>query len=183
MYEELEVSQTANADAANLYGMEFTYDQSFTFLPPPFNGLGLTANFALIDSKVSLPNRPDEDLPLFRQASNVYNLVLYYQKRGLELRFATSHRSAYLTQAASIFSYEDEIAAGANVREFDRYTSPRTTYDITASYTFLKKKMRILGQVRNLTNEPEQGYQGNESRYDRHDLTGRSFFLGLSLNL
>ncbi|MEX1239561.1 MAG: TonB-dependent receptor [Cyclobacteriaceae bacterium] len=183
MYEELEVSQTANADAANLYGMEFTYDQSFTFLPPPFNGLGLTANFALIDSKVSLPNRPDEDLPLFRQASNVYNLVLYYQKRGLELRFATSHRSAYLTQAASIFSYEDEIAAGVNVSEFDRYTSPRTTYDITASYTFLKKKMRILGQVRNLTNEPEQGYQGNESRYDRHDLTGRSFFLGLSLNL
>jgi len=183
MYEELEVSQTANADAAKLYGMEFTYDQAFTFLPAPFNGLGLTANFALINSKVSLPNRPDEDLPLFRQASNVYNLVLYYQKRGLELRLATSHRSAYLTEAASIFSYEDEIAAGVNVSEFDRYTAPRTTYDITASYTFMKKKMRILGQVRNLTNEPEQGYQGNPNRYDRHDLTGRSFFLGLSLNL
>ena len=183
MYEELEVSQTANADAAELYGVEFTYDQSFTFLPAPFNGLGLTGNFALIDSKVSLPNRPGEDLSLFRQARNVYNIVLYYQKRGLELRFATSHRSEYLTQAASIFSYEDEIAAGVNVSEFDRYTAPRTTYDITASYTFMKKKMRLLGQVRNLTNEPEQGYQGNASRYDRHDLTGRSFFLGLSLNL
>ena len=183
MYEELEVSQTANADAASLYGVEVTYDQSFTFLPPPFNGLGLTGNVALIDSKVSLPGRPDEDLPLFRQAKNVYNVVLYYQKRGIELRFATSHRSEYLTQAASVFSYEDEIGAGVDVSEFDRYTSPRTTYDITASYTFLKRKMRVLGQVRNLTNEPEQGYQGNESRYDRHDLTGRSFFLGLSLNL
>jgi len=43
--------------------------------------------------------------------------------------------------------------------------------------------MKVTLQVRNFTNAPEMGYQGNESRYDRHDLTGRSFFMGLSLNL
>jgi hypothetical protein len=43
-----------------------------------------------------------------------------------------------------------------------------------------KKKLRILAQVRNLTNAAEACYQGNVNRYD---LTGRSDFLGLSLNL
>lgn len=182
-FEELSVSQNRNADDAQLYGIEFSYDQAFTFLPKALNGLGLSLNFALIDSKVNLPSRPGENLPLFRQASNVYNAALYYQKKGFEFRVATSHRSAYLTEAASAETYAAPVAAGIALKEFDRYDAARTTYDVSGSYMFLKKKMRLMLQLRNLTNEPEQGYQGRTSRYDRHDLTGRSFFMGLSLNL
>jgi TonB-dependent receptor len=182
-FEQLTVNQNRNADDARLYGVEFSYDQAFTFLPKVLNGLGLSTNFAIIGSKVNLPNRPNEDLPLFRQASNVYNAALYYQKKGFEFRVATSHRSAYLTEAANAASYTAAVAAGIAIREFDRYDAARTTYDISGSYTFLKKKMKATGQVRNLTNQAERGYQGNVSRYDRHDLTGRSFFLGVSLNL
>ncbi|TAE30418.1 MAG: TonB-dependent receptor [Cytophagales bacterium] len=182
-FEQLTVTQNVNADAADLYGVEFTYDQAFTFLPKFLEGLGLSANFALIGSRVSLPNRSNEDLPLLRQASNVYNAALYYQKRGFEFRFATSHRSAYLTEAANATGYTAALAAGVALSEFDRYDAARTTYDVTASQFLYKKKLRILAQVRNLTNAPEAGYQGNVNRYDRHDLTGRSYFLGVSLNL
>ena len=182
-FEQLNTTQAANADAADLYGVEFTYDQALTFLPKFLEGLGLSANFALIGSKVTLPNRPNEKLPLFRQASNVYNATLYYQKGGFEFRFATSHRSALLTEVANADSYTEALAAGVALSEFDRYDAARTTYDVTANYTFLKKKMRLQAQVRNLTNAPEAGYQGRTTRYDRHDLTGRSYFLGLSLNL
>lgn len=180
-YSELEFNQLRNAGNANLYGLEFTYDQPLTFLPEALNGLGISANFALIHSKVSLPNRPEEKLPLFRQANNVYNAALYYQKKAVEIRLATSHRSKYLTEAASPESYEAEMEAGVPISAFDRYEAARTTYDFSASYIF-KKYLRITGQVRNLTNEPEQAYQGSRSRYDRHDLTGRSFFLGLTFN-
>jgi len=183
-YSELEVVQTRNAGAAKLYGIEFSYDQAFTFLPKALNGLGFSANFALIGSKVNLEGREGEDLPLFRQASNVYNAALYYQKKGFEFRFATSHRSAYLTEAASEADLSDEaVEAGIAVSEFDRYDAARTTYDLSGSYTFYRNRMKVTAQLRNLTNEPEQGYQGNINRYDRHDLTGRSFFLGVSLNL
>ncbi|WP_461055019.1 TonB-dependent receptor [Spirosoma arcticum] len=182
-FEQLTVTQNVNADAADLYGVEFTYDQAFTFLPKFLEGLGLSANFALIGSRVSLPNRPGENLPLFRQASNVYNAALYYQKRGFEFRFATSHRSAYLTEAANAAGYTAAIAAGVSLSEFDRYDAARTTYDVTASQFLYGKKLRILAQIRNLTNASEAGYQGRTSRYDRHDLTGRSYFLGVSLNL
>ena len=182
-FSELETVQVSNADAAKLYGIEFSYDQAFTFLPKAFNGLGFSANFALIGSKVNLPNRPGEDLPLFRQAKNVYNLALYYQKKGFEFRAATSHRSAYLTEAANESSYEEAVEAGIAIKEFDRYDAARTTYDLSGSYTFYRNRMKVTAQLRNLTNEPEQGYQGSINRYDRHDLTGRSFFLGVSLNL
>ncbi len=182
-FEELTVSINRNADEAKVYGIEFSYDQTFAFLPKALNGLGLSVNFALIGSKVQLPTRPNEELPLFRQASNVYNAALYYQKKGFEFRVATSHRSAYLTEAANPDSYAAPLAAGIAVKEFDRYDGERTTYDVSGSFTFLKKKMKAMVQVRNLTNEPEQGYQGSIYRYDRHDLTGRSYFMGLSLNL
>ncbi len=182
VFSELETVQVYNAEAAKLYGIEFSYDQAFTFLPRTFNGLGFSANFALIGSKVNLPNRPGEDLPLFRQAKNVYNIALYYQKKGFEFRAATSHRSAYLTEAASESSYEDAVEAGIAIKEFDRYAAARTTYDLSGSYQFYKNRMKVTAQLRNLTNEPEQGYQGSTRRYDRHDLTGRSFFLGVSFN-
>ncbi|TKB97677.1 TonB-dependent receptor [Pedobacter cryophilus] len=184
-YQQLTFSQTTNADDANLYGMEFSYEQTLIFLPGLLNGLGFSTNFALIDSKVTLPNRPNETLPLFRQANNVYNGALYYQKKGFEFRFATSHRSDFLTQAASPESANVllAVASGYSVADFDRYDAARTTYDISGKYQFPKKKLSISAQVRNLTNAPEQGYQGVTTRYDRHDLTGRSFFLGLALNL
>ena len=182
-FEELTRTQNRNADDARLYGVEFSYDQAFTFLPNAWNGLGLSMNFALIGSKVNLPNRPDENLPLFRQASNVYNAALYYQKKGFEFRLATSHRSAYLTEAANADSYKNALDAGIALKEFDRYDAARTTYDVSGSYMFLKNKMKLMLQVRNITNEPEAGYQGNINRYDRHDLTGRSYFMGLSLTL
>lgn len=140
MFEQLAVTQNENADDAKLYGIEFSYDQTFAFLPKALSGLGLSINFALIGSKVHLPNRPKEDLPLFRQAKNVYNAALYYQKKGFEFRFATSHRSAYLTEAASPESYTAPIAAGIAVKEFDRYDAERTTYDVSGSYTFFKKE-------------------------------------------
>ena len=185
LYQQLTLSQITNADDADLYGMEFSYEQTLSFLPGLLNGLGFSANFALIDSKVTLPNRPNETLPLFRQANNVYNGALYYQKKGFEFRFATSHRSDFLTEAASPESANVllAVAGGFSVADFDRYDAARTTYDVSGKYQFPNKKLSISAQVRNLSNAPEQGYQGSTLRYDRHDLTGRSFFLGLALNL
>ncbi|MBC8052642.1 MAG: TonB-dependent receptor [Sphingobacteriaceae bacterium] len=182
-FDRFSFSQTLNSGPADLFGMEFTYDQALTFLPGLLNGLGVSANFALIDSKVSVDGRGDK-LPLFRQADNVYNGAIYYQKKGIELRLATSHRSDFLIEAADPESSRVKNAekAGFSVKDFDRYEAARTTYDVSGKYMFPNKKLSISAQVRNLSNAPEQGYQGATSRYDRHDLTGRSYFLGMAMN-
>ena len=181
-FEELAYQRDVNAEAAQLYGLEASYDQAFTFLPGFWGGFGITANVALINSDVTVAGREEDDLPLFRQPSNIYNIIPYFQRNGWEFRVAVSHRGDFLLQAALPTQYDDEVELGATVADFDRYEDVRTTVDITGAYTFPNRRLKILAQARNLTNEPEAAYQGNRNRYDRHTLVGRTYFLGASLN-
>jgi hypothetical protein len=116
---------------------------------------------------VTVPGREDEKLPFFGQAARVFNLVPYYQRGPVELRFAWTYRGSFL----------DEV--GGEPFE-DRYIDWRQTIDISARYTFNGGRYEFLAQGRNLTNEPEVGYQGIDTRYDVHTLTGRTFTLGIS---
>jgi TonB-dependent receptor len=165
-YAELRRRQDRNADAGTLRGVELSYTQPLTFLPRPLDGLGITANAAFIDSKVSVPGRDGGDLPFFGQSGRVINLVPYYQRGPVELRVAWTHRGAFL----------DEV--GGEAFE-DRYVDARETIDVTGRYRLLGERFELLAQGRNLTNEPEVGYQGVRSRYDVHTLTGRTFTLGI----
>ncbi|MEM9931183.1 MAG: hypothetical protein AAF840_15295, partial [Bacteroidota bacterium] len=115
----------------------------------------------------------------------VFNLIPYYQKYGFELRAAITYRSEFLVVPRSIDDgfVEEALEAGFAVSDFDRYEAARTAVDITAAYTFPSRKLKILAQARNLTNAPEQEYQGITDRYDRHQLFGASYFLGFTVNL
>ncbi|MQA90199.1 MAG: TonB-dependent receptor [Gemmatimonas sp.] len=167
-FAELVITQDRNSDAGTLTGMEVSWVQPLIFLPYPFDGLGITANAALIDSSVQVPGR-DEKLPFFGQSGRIYNLVPYYQRGPVELRFAWTYRGEYL----------DQVGEEAFL---DRYGDARPTIDLSARYQLPMDGIEVFAQVRNLTNEPEVGYQGVRSRYDVHTLTGRTLTLGLSLN-
>lgn len=60
----LDVETVANANPGQILGYEFTYQQEFDFLPAPFDGLGIVANFTWIDSEVGVFQRTD-DIPFF----------------------------------------------------------------------------------------------------------------------
>ncbi len=186
-FEDIVFTRDINLNSAQVYGFEAGYDQALTFLPSPFDGFGITANVAFIESEAEYPNRPGEDLPLFRQPSSVFNIIPYYQKYGVEFRVAVTYRSDFIVAIRDLNSswVEEGVEAGFPISDFDRYEGERTSLDITAAYTFPweKNKLKVLFQARNLTNAPEQEYQGNSSRYDRHQLFGRSFFLGASVSL
>lgn len=182
-YEIIEFERDVNADEASLYGLELTYDHAFTFLPGFFGGFGVTTNATFIGSEVTVRGREDDNLPLLRQPSTLYNIIPYFQKYGVEVRLAVSYRSDFLRSPQLPGGVEDEVALGARVSDFDRYETERTTVDITAAYTLPSRKAKILFQARNITNAPEARYQGNSSRLDRHVLVGRTYFLGFSLNL
>ena len=190
-FETLNREQDINLDAAQVYGIEASYDQAFTFLPGFLSGFGITANGALIESQSTFPGRENDDIPLFRQPSSVFNIIPYYQKYGLELRLAITYRSDFLIDPISLddegipddSDFAPAVIAGFSPTEFDRYEAERTAVDFTAAYTFPNRKLKILGQIRNLTNAPEWQYRGNTSRYDRHELFGTSYFLGVSVNL
>jgi TonB-dependent receptor len=167
MYDELEYFQDRNADAGTLRGVELAWSQPLFFLPAPLDGLGITANAAFINSDVTVPGREGEKLPFFGQSNRVINIIPYFQRGPVELRLAWTFRGAFL----------DEV--GDEPFE-DRYIDKRQTIDFSGRFSFGRGRFELLAQARNLTNEPEVGYQGIRSRYDVHTLTGRTFALGIS---
>jgi len=168
-FRRVQRTQERNAESGSVLGLEATYQQPFTFLPAPLNGLGLNSNLTVTDSEVDVPNRGD--LPFFQQADLVYNIVPYYQKGGFELRVAVNYRGEYLLSLAES-------------RVNDTYVADRTTVDVNAKYEFtdLPGQPTLLFQAENVTNEPEVEYAGgNEDRLLFHYLSGRTVGFGVSV--
>jgi TonB-dependent receptor len=168
---EIETTQPANADDGFVRGLEATYQQPFTFLPGPFDGLGLSSNVTVTDSEVEVPDRGD--LPFFQQADLVYNIVPYFQKAGFEARLAINYRGDYL------LALED-------TQVNDTWVKDRTTVDLNASYQFsdLLAQPTLMVQVENLTNAAEVEYAGgNEDNLSFHYLSGRTVSVGVSVEL
>ena len=162
---EIRYRQDRNAESGWVRGIEAAVQQALVFLPKPFDGLGITANVAFIDSEVSVPGR-DDRMPFFGQSDLVANVIPYYQRGPVELRAAWSYQSAYLRDI------------GEEAWE-DRYWDDRSTIDLTARYSLLNG-VRLFAQMRNVTNEPIRGYQAVSGRTDAHTIAGRSLSFGLS---
>ncbi|MES2672759.1 MAG: TonB-dependent receptor [Pseudomonadota bacterium] len=117
-----EVTGTVNNGEGTLEGFEFAYQQFYDFLPAPFDGLGLQANFSYIDSE-SVPNSGNLDsnsdggtgidtgarvdlagLPLKGQSKRTYNVGLMYEKNDWSARLAYNWRSRYLLTTRDVIS-------------------------------------------------------------------------------
>lgn len=115
-----EVTGTINNGEGKLQGFELAYQQFYDFLPAPFDGLGLQANFSYIDSE-SIPNagsfaqdtsgstdtgaRVDlSGLPLRGQSKRTYNIAAMYEKNDWSARIAYNWRSRYLLTTRDVIS-------------------------------------------------------------------------------
>lgn len=99
-------------------GFEVAYQQTFDFLPKPFNSLGFSGNYTFIDSQ-GLPNSflnggsnsptatvPKGNLPLEQLSKHNFNAQLFYENSKFSIRAAYSWRSRFLLTAADvIFPY------------------------------------------------------------------------------
>jgi TonB-dependent receptor len=101
------VTQTINTGTARIQGAEIGWTQFFDFLPAPFDGLGVSANYTYIDSSTKIPNEVDAqpvdtdgstfgDMPADGLSKNSYNVALFYEKGPWQIRVAYNWRSEYL---------------------------------------------------------------------------------------
>ena len=139
-------------------------------LPEPFDGFGILANMALIDSEVTVPERPGEKLPFFNQADTVYNAQVYYERNGFEARLA------YTYQSEAIF---DEL--GGDVEE-DLFRDELSSLDAKVSLQ-LNDNWQIYLTAKNLTDEPLTTFWRGTSRRVRgenpgYEIYGSEFRLG-----
>lgn len=164
-----EVFQAVNGSAADVYGLELGYTQALKFLPAPFDGLLVSANYTWTNSEAKLPFR-DDKLSLPRQSDRVGNLALGYEKYGFSARISATYRSAFLD---SIEELDDP--------RFDRYADANLQLDFTGGYQ-ITDYARLYVNIVNITDEPFYAYFGADryaSQFEQYGITGE---LGVKLN-
>ncbi|MFD1217276.1 TonB-dependent receptor [Microbulbifer celer] len=101
-------SWMGNVGTADIQGAELGVSKFFDFLPEPWNGFGVQANYTYIDSSVDVPAEVDptntdgsdyNDLPFEGLSEHAYNLVGMYEQYGFYARLAWNWRSEYLVSA------------------------------------------------------------------------------------
>jgi len=155
-----EVTIALNGDTATVLGVEFNYQQYFGFLPSPWDGLLVAANYSYIDGDAKVEGR---DIPMPKQSDSLAGFTVGYEKYGVELRLAMKYRDRYL---------DEVVEQGA-----DRYTDSHTVWDFSARY-HVNDNLMVYAEVANLGDEPEYYYSGNKSRLYQYDEFGSTSTLG-----
>lgn len=163
-------SQPVNGDGAQLEGVELAYQQPFTFLPAPFDNMGMIANYTYVDSEARFGSVISR-LPGL--SKNSYNLSLYYETDRFGLRGSLNGRNDYITSPN-----------GGNGNAQEATTGP-TRLDMSAFYN-ITEDLTITLEGINMTDETERLYTtgptGDMDLVREYNTTGREIYLGLRYN-
>jgi TonB-dependent receptor len=156
-----------NIPSADARGLEATYQQKFTFLGKPFDGLGLEGNITYVTS--SGAPRPGEEHALPGTSPITYNVAAFYEAYGLSLRLAGQYVAHSLYQV------------GGN-RAQDQFEDSRFTLDFTSSYD-INDRWSAYFNVRNLTNAPLRIYLGAPNWPIQREFYEQTFEVGVRIHL
>ncbi len=163
----LRVFTYGNRRSSYARGLEFNWNQQFRNLPGWLNGLGASANYTWVDSRIEI--RPGEYSLLPSTSKNTWNASVFYKRSGLTVRLAAYSASA------------DLFSIGGNPSE-DVYNAKRTSMDFDASYEF-PQNWSIYFAARNLLDTPNTFYQGKPSRPIQREFYGLTYLTGVRFAL
>ncbi len=161
-----EVIQPINGEDARLWGVELNWVQRMHFLPEPFDGLLLSANYTHTDSSAELDFRA-QDITLPRQSDNVANLAIGYEKSGWSVRAAWTYRDRYFEEISEL----DDPS-------LDLYVDDHLQFDVSAKYQ-INDRYQIYLEGINLNDEPLYAYYGQRERLAVYEKYGRTAQIGL----
>jgi TonB-dependent receptor len=149
-----EATTFQNGPKATVKGFEFSYSQTYSFLPAPFDGLLTQVNYTYTDAKgrvftdgdITDPRR----IPLPSSSKHTLNLVLGYEKGPLSLRAAGTFRDKYL----------DELGGDPTA---DRYVASHFQLDLSGKYR-ITDNIRVFAEWVNVTDRPYFAYQNLDNR-------------------
>lgn len=146
------LSTQVNGGKAKVYGVEAAYNQVFTFLPAPFDGLGVQASYThtSVEANYTAGARPIRD-DLIGLSKNSYNIVGFYEKGPLSTRLSYVWRDTYLsgtgstTQAPTYTAPFGSLDGNVSVRVNDRLTLSLEGINLSGArlYTYNDKTVRF----------------------------------------
>jgi TonB-dependent receptor len=164
-----------NGGKQKLSGLEFAYQQNFTFLPAPFDGLGAVASYTKVDSDGL--NWKANSGALYNVSTipkNGYTATGFYEKGPLSVRLTYSYKDK------SVFDN------GNSGNDLQRWKSSAGYLDATFGYKltdYLELKLDVLNLNNALIYEyfenPEGKFGSGESRKDYAKYNGRTVMVGV----
>ncbi len=171
---EYKVSRPINGSGGYIRGYELLWQQSFDFLPAPFNGLGVYTNYSHNESNVEqfVPLYSEYKAQLTGLSKDVANFTLWYYLNGFEARTSYSYRSAFQRDINLVMGEE-------GMNDSEGY------WDLSLSYEF-NDHYKVSFQVQNLTNEPYKTYgleSNNPAHINKYEEFGTRYSVGLNWKL
>jgi len=135
------------------WGLEFDWQTHFWYLPNPFNGLVLNANYTHVYSKAEYPyvyagatSATDIDTSftdrLLRQPNHIVNLAIGYDYKGFSIRVS--------------MLYQDDVFAGVSQwKQLRSSTAAYQRWDISFKQNLPWFGLQLYGDVNNLNNEKD----------------------------
>jgi len=141
-----QVSTYINLNPATIKGAEVGYQEFFSFLPKPFDGLGLQLNFTHVDSTTP-SSVQGYSIPLTNLSRDSYNLIGMYEKGPFSARVAFNWRDKFVTGVSSF----------VGVGLVPQFVSSYGDLDASLNYN-LTKNIELTVQGTNLTNSLRSQY-------------------------
>jgi TonB-dependent receptor len=181
--------QPTNGRKAYITGIEFAWQQHFTFLPGVLKGFGVSANYSYTTSQAKFPIDPNtgkttrlDNPALLRQAPNNWNFDTTYDKGPISARLGLTHNDR------NIFAYNyvnppapgSPAPGGINGPNGDVYYYPHTQVDAQVSYRIPRGHgIHFIVSMLNLNNEVFGFYQGSEQFPIQREYYSRTISGGL----
>ncbi|WP_294330346.1 TonB-dependent receptor [uncultured Sphingomonas sp.] len=160
------LSTQVNGGNAKVYGVEAAYNQVFSFLPAPFDGLGMQTSYTHTSVKANYTAgaRPIVD-QLIGLSKNSFNVVGFYEKGPISTRLSYVWRDRYLSGTGS-------------TTQAPTYTAPFGTLDGSIGYKLLPN-VQLSVEAINLSGAKLYTYNDASSRFGEINYYGRTFLFGV----
>jgi TonB-dependent receptor len=160
------LSTQVNGGDAKVYGVEAAYNQVFTFLPKPFDGLGIQASYTHTSVKADYTAgaRSIKD-QLIGLSKNSFNVVAFYDYGPLSARLSYVWRDKYLSGTGSTTQTPSYVDAFGSL---DGNLSFRVTENTTVSLEAI-----------NIAGARQYSYNDDELRFNEIHYWGRTVLFGV----
>jgi iron complex outermembrane receptor protein len=166
-----------NQGTVDLEGLELAYQQTFNFLPAPFDGFGTILSYTKIDTQgnpfvttegrtISVPTVPEKS----------YSLTGYYEKGPFAVRASYNYRGESGILDNTTNSGNDQIPMQSELGFLDASIS----YRFSDALEFRVDALNLTNENTYLFYKDPDGASGNgSSRRDNSFFNGRTFSLGI----
>lgn len=166
---------TRNVGASDLYGLEFGYKQPFTFLPGEYlSATGIEFNYTYSHSETDEVDIMGNKLPLPSNSEHQSNLILWYDKAGLNVRLAYNYRSEE-------FAGRGGVVTNVAVMQMANWVEPVGYLDLSVSY-WLNDNWSFFFNANNLTEESRKTYAQFEDQFQSLWVQETRYSAGVNLS-